>query len=339
MANQELPQDPPASISAAELRRRLLASTPPPLGVPGSPSIDVEALAAQSTGSQRSRLTMPGSHGPVAASSLPPVVDSAIPEVPILPTRSRLSRLDQSALLGGGGSIGGSGHGVPSPIGDADAPLAPPAKGGSSNSRVHTEDDYRRLKQENRELRKLLEEMKQLLQEASDNEQAASAREAELREQMGTKQRQVDDVTAQLQEIEAQVASGALTQAPPVPKTRTELEEWADELEREAAKMQKQRREMDEERKQLRDDEQSLEKQMRDMEVSMARERALMARQETELKRLSAEIQHELELMQRGDANLREQLNKFQRRATDVMQGKIGPGGGGGGPPSSGGRR
>jgi hypothetical protein len=56
------------------------------------------------------------------------------------------------------------------------------------------------------------------------------------------------------------------------------------------------------------------------MEVSMARERALMARQETELKRLSAEIQHELELMQRGDAALREQMVKFQRRANEVMQ-------------------
>jgi hypothetical protein len=66
---------------------------------------------------------------------------------------------------------------------------------------------------------------------------------------------------------------------------------------------------------------------MREMEVSMARERALLARQETELKRLSAEIQHELEIMQRGDASLREQLSKFQRRAADVMQGKIGPGG------------
>ena len=53
----------------------------------------------------------------------------------------------------------------------------------------------------------------------------------------------------------------------------------------------------------------------------------MMARQETELKRLSAEIQHELEIMQRGDVQLREQLSKFQRRAQDVMQGKIGPGG------------
>ena len=68
----------------------------------------------------------------------------------------------------------------------------------------------------------------------------------------------------------------------------------------------------------------------------MARERALMARQETELKRLSAEIQQELELMQRGDASLREQLIKFQRRASDVMQGQIGQSQMGGPPPETG---
>jgi hypothetical protein len=68
---------------------------------------------------------------------------------------------------------------------------------------------------------------------------------------------------------------------------------------------------------------------MREMEVSMAKERALLARQETELKRLSAEIQHELELMQRGDANLRQSMEKFKRQAQEVMTKP--PGGGGGG--------
>jgi chromosome segregation ATPase len=175
--------------------------------------------------------------------------------------------------------------------------------------------------------------MKQLLQEASDNEQKAAARESDMREQLTAKTRQVDEISAQLHSIEEQLASGALTAAPPVPKTRTELEEWEDDLEKEAAKNNKARRELDEERKQLREDEESLEQQMRQMEVSMAKERALMARQETELKRLSAEIQHELELMQRGDATLREQLSKFQRRAADVMQGKIGGQSMHGGPP------
>jgi hypothetical protein len=63
----------------------------------------------------------------------------------------------------------------------------------------------------------------------------------------------------------------------------------------------------------------------------MARERAMLARQEIELKRLSAEIQHELEIMQRGDAALRDQLAKFQRRANDVIQNKPTSGGNAGG--------
>jgi hypothetical protein len=58
---------------------------------------------------------------------------------------------------------------------------------------------------------------------------------------------------------------------------------------------------------------------MRQMEVSMAKDRAIMARQETELRRLHAEIQNELEVMQRGDANLREHMLRFQRRAQEVM--------------------
>ena len=307
MAHPDLPPDPTTSITAAELRRRLLASTPPP---PGAAVADPDPA-----GSGRTRLTMPGANGPVAASTLPPVVDQTVPEVPILPSRSRIQMLDAGALalLGGGTQV-------------MEAPPAPaPAATGGKGS-----DDYKRLKHENRELRKLLEEMKQLLQEASDNEQGASTREADLRTQLADKQRQIDELTAQLHSIEEQVASGALTHAPAQPKTRTELEEWADDLEKEAAQINKDKRELEEERKQLRDDEQSLEKQMRDMEVGMARERAMMARQETELKRLSAEIQHELELMQKGDGALREQLAKFQRRAADVLQGRMGPGGPGG---------
>src|SRR5207248_374761 len=129
----------------------------------------------------------------------------------------------------------------------------------------------------------------------------------------------IHDLSTHLGEIEEKIAKGELAPPPPVPKTRTELEEWSDELEKENAKLQQERKKLDEERKQLREDEEALEAQMREMEVSMARERALLARQETELRRLSAEIQHELELMQRGDPALREQMAKFQRRAQEVL--------------------
>ncbi|MGL6097828.1 MAG: hypothetical protein ACRC7O_18760 [Fimbriiglobus sp.] len=169
--------------------------------------------------------------------------------------------------------------------------------------------------------------MKQLLQEASDTEQRFATRDQELQTANVEKQRQIDALSGQLQAIEEQIASGELSQAQPVavPKTRGEVEEWADELEKENSRLAQERKRLAADRLQLREDEESLEKQMRDMEVSMARERALMARQETELKRLSAEIQHELEVMQRGDATLREQMTKFQRRAQDLMQGKVDP--------------
>ena len=335
MSHPDTPIDPPQSISAAELRRRLLASTPPPSQAGGSGVVDQPAVTmrvgmkANSISQQLSRLTMPGTNGPVSAASLPPISDaSPLVETPsVLPSRSRVA--EPSASVSG---VMGMSHSR-APV----AETSPPSVAG----RVHSEDDYRRIKQENRELRKLLDEMKQLLQEASDNEQNHATREGQLTDQMAQKQRQIDELTDQMQSIEEQVASGMLMQAPPTPKTRTELEEWNDELEQESAKLHKSKRDLEDERKQLRDDEESLERQMRMMEVSMAKDRALMARQETELKRLSAEIQHELEIMQRGDAALREQLSKFQRRAADVMTGRLGPNGAGVAipPPGQNGRR
>jgi cell division septum initiation protein DivIVA len=89
-------------------------------------------------------------------------------------------------------------------------------------------DDYKKIKQENREIRKLLEEMKTLLQEASDSEQKYATREQENLAVLAEKQRQLDDLNAQMQLIEEQVSSGALAPAPSTPKTRDELEEWAD---------------------------------------------------------------------------------------------------------------
>jgi hypothetical protein len=160
------------------------------------------------------------------------------------------------------------------------------------------------LRRDTQQFKQLMEEMRQLLQEASEQEQRIQAeltdREAKLKV--------AEEKTVELQTI-----------IDTKPKTKGELEEWADELERESFQVQQDRRSMDEDRKQLRDDEAALEKQMREMEVQMARERAMLARQETELKRLNAEIQHELDLMQRGDGVLRERLAIFQRRHAEVV--------------------
>ena len=339
MAQPDPTTDPPPSISAAELRRRLLSSTPPPSSSSASGVLDFDAMLAEAHAqspkgpAQRTRgiirLTMPGTNGPVAASSLPPVIAPPVEGGPTPPPGYRPRLAGGYDPMSGGSTIGSNVGLMPAPTpptayrpeaGGSRIMPGMPAASAPSTSATPTPEDHKRVRHENRELRKLLEEMKTLLQEASENEQKASQREGELGVQLLAKQRQLEELTSQMQAIEDQVASGALAPAPAVPKTRSELDEWADDLERENSKLTQERRKLDEERQQLRDDEESLETQMRQMEVAMARDRALMGRQETELKRLSAEIQHELELMQRGDASLRDQLSKFQRRAADVLQ-------------------
>ena len=165
----------------------------------------------------------------------------------------------------------------------------------------------------------MLEELKPLLQEASEIEQQVGVKESEYTAAISARDAQIEELSVHLGAIEDQIAKGELAPPPPVAKTRGELEEWNDELEKESSKLNQERKRLTDERRQLHEDEEGLEKQMRDMEVSMARERAMLARQDTELKRLSAEIQHELDILQRGDAGLREQMVKFQRRAQEVM--------------------
>lgn len=332
MTNPTPPSDPTPSLSATELRRRLLATTPPPVTPdvpdagpqpqPLSSEPDPADLAAGTTvlpptwspSNQQdllSRLRMPGQSGavPVPAPrsmSAPPPVTSPVPTPTRTPVNRRTpvvpARVDPtSAIAGALNQL--AGYTEYSRFTHDDAPHA----------------EIQRLKAENKELRNLLQEMKHLLQEASDAEQRFTAREKEFQEALAAKDAQIEELSAQLGAIEEQIAKGELVPPPPVPKTRTELEEWSDELEKESAKLQQDRKRLEDERRQLREDEEALEQQMRDMEVAMARERALLARQETELRRLNAEIQHELELMQRGDATLREHMAKFQRRAQEVF--------------------
>ena len=355
MANPNQQPDSGPSMSAAELRRRLLASTPPPLAATASvPDLDladsssltdsaiVETPTAPSwaNNSQQdllARLRMPGKSGPVAVPTartapLPtPVVPTATPtRVSVnrrTPTPSSSlpainlppgSRHDQPP--GSRHDQPGSRHDPASAIAGALNQLNGLSDGGNryqSDDSPHAE--IQRLRGENKELRTLLGEMKHLLQEASDTEQQLASKEKEFEDALAAKDMQLEELSAQLGAIEEQIAKGELAPPPPVAKTRSELEEWADELEKENAKIQQDRKRLNEERNQLREDEEALETQMREMEVAMARERALIARQETELRRLSAEIQHELELVQRGDTVLRDQMVKFQRRAQEVI--------------------
>lgn len=308
------PTDPQPSLNAADLRRRLLGTAPPP-ETPADPD------AGWNAGSNLdllARLRMPGGRSgpvpvplprPAAAADLSPVAVRPPAARRSQPAVGRLTPPDASSAIAGALSqlagLGEAGGRLPVD----DTPMA----------------EIQRLRAENRELRAVLEEMKQLLQEAGEVEGKAAAAEAELKAALEARDAQVDELSAQLGAVEEQIARGELAPPPPAPKTRGELEEWADELEREAAQVGQARKRVDDDRRQLREDEEGLEKQMREMEVGMARERALLARQETELKRLHGEIQHELELLQRGDAGLREQMAKFQRRAAEVMQKPPGP--------------
>jgi hypothetical protein len=324
MANTNPSAEPSPPMSATELRRRLLASAPPV-----APATPVELEAVPTPGpvgawgqEMLSRLRAPNK--PASVEVTPePVSNGAFPHSAKRP--GRLQGLDSGGYpaLTDTTPPGSGVRGLPAPRVPLDG-----IAGGNPYRDDPAASEVQRLKAENREIRQLLAEMKHLLQEASETEQKFATREQELQAELADRQRQVDELHSQLQGIEEQITSGSLTPAvaQAAPKTRTELEEWADELERDSSKLTLERRKLDEERQQLRDDEESLERQMREMEVGMARERALMARQEIELKRLSAEIQHELDVMQRGDASLREHMQKFQRRAQDVMQGKVGGG-------------
>jgi hypothetical protein len=303
MANPNMPSDPPPALSAAELRRRLLSSTPPPLAASAAdPAVgeqvmaEIGAVPSASPNDLLSRLRMPGKSGPVR-------IPEPVPDLPSVPpsARSNVNRRTPPPSMGNAltAAIAGLDN---LPRGD-ESPLA----------------EIQRLRGENKELRTLLGEMKQLLQEASDTEQQLTAKQKESEASLTEKDSQIEELNDQLLAIEEKIEKGELAPPPPVPKTKGELEEWEDDLEKEASKLAQDRKKIDDERRQLREDEEGLETQMREMEVSMARERALIARQETELKRLSAEIQHELDLLQRGDAGLREQMAKFQRRAQEVM--------------------
>jgi hypothetical protein len=306
-------------LTTADLRRRLHS----PGGVPAVAPGEAQTPASGNQGLPVARLAIPSSIADlplaedaptfpipsVAAERDPiPLVDSS----PVPPSRfpqpdSRHSHhAPQAPQLAPYSPQPAPYATQPPPYAPQPAPYAPqPMPSGSS---VFREPDpaLEQLRQENAQLHQLMEEMRQLLQDASEQEQRVQTELKDRDEKLAT-------ASARIEELETTVNAK--------PKSKGELEEWADELERESFQIAQERRAMETDRKQLREDESELEKQMREMEVAMARERAMLARQEQELKRLNAEIQHELEVMQRGDGTLRERLAVFQRRHAEVFSG------------------
>jgi len=292
-------------MSTADLRRRLLTPSAPAAALP-EPS--VPALGALLRQAPASRLVSPqgrtAAEVPLAEDLLapfdaPPQQDfpTALPHAATRVTPLEIAR-----------PVGRSSHFHPRPVLPQHPQEVAPTRFAepSPNYDAATEQfrhEGDQLRRENQHLETVMQEMRQLLHEASEQEQRVQTELVDRDARLVTIQERVA-------ELEAIIATK--------PKTKTELEEWADDLERESFQITQERRTMDQERRQLRDDEESLEKQMRDMEVQMARDRAILARQEQELKRLNAEIQHELEMMQRGDGNLRDRMAVFQRRHADV---------------------
>lgn len=288
-------------LSSAELRRRLLA----PSAAPGEPVVAAPvAPTALARSPLASRLVVPPTFADLPIAEDEPTYPihelngnepAAIEATPLPFNRATPTELRRPA------GRSSAAHARPVVI---------PSKSASDAvvEQLRREVDIYRKDAES--LQQLMEEMRQLLQEASEQEQR-------MQNELADRDLKIEAANAKVTELEAVINTK--------PKTMTELEEWADDLERESMQLAQQRRGLDEDRIQLREDEAALEKQMREMEVGMARERALLARQEQELKRLNAEIQHELEIMQRGDGALRERLAMFQRRHAAVIHGDVSP--------------
>ena len=102
--NPNMPPDPPASISAAELRRRLLASTPPPAAGPEAPAKGSSSL---NMGDVLSKLRMPGQSG---ASPPPPVMPDVAPEPAAYSPAATINR--RPPVARGSLDVGGSSFGI-----------------------------------------------------------------------------------------------------------------------------------------------------------------------------------------------------------------------------------
>lgn len=299
----------PPRLSTADLRRRLYSAAPP-MALPVEPA---PAPAAPRPNSLPRLTTVTAYAAPVEPEEGLPGLDDLLLRAPVESPSARQSPVPTEYVR----PTGRSSHYLRRPVLPAQAhePMAtryadPNPMYDPAVEQLRQEADEAR--KENQQLQQLMEEMRQLLQEASEQEQRVQTSLTEREAALAT-------ADARIAELETIVNTK--------PKTKNELEQWADELERESFQITQERRTMEQDRKQLREDESALETQMREMEVGMARERALLARQEQELRRLNSEIQHELEAMQRGDGNLRDRLQVFQRRHAEVV---------GGAPPTNG---
>ena len=174
--------------------------------------------------------------------------------------------------------------------------------------------DGDRLRNENGQLKQLVAEYRQVIESNDLHDWEQKIQEAE--ELLNEKDHQIDALRKQVEEWTEKLKVNRF-----VPSD-DELSHTADELDQERAGLSRELKQLEGERKQLKEDEESLMNQMREMEVGMAKDRAELARQRTDLQRLHTEIRHELELLQRGDATVKEQLAQFKRRHQSALGGQ-----------------
>lgn len=174
-----------------------------------------------------------------------------------------------------------------------------------------------RLRAENAELKQMVAEYRHLIETNQVHDWEQKIQEAE--QLLTEKDEQIEALQKQVTEWEEKLKTHRF-----VPSD-DDLSQMADELDKERSQFAQERKQLDQERKQLKEDEEALMKQMREMEVGLAKDRAELARQRTELQRLQVEVRHEVEVLQRGDATMKDRLAQFQRRNQDQAGRPAGP--------------
>jgi hypothetical protein len=220
------------------------------------------------------------------------------PEVRIDPAAAGLPPLSRTTSMRRNGTT--SHHGDVGRLGSSLPPL-------TTNTHVEIE----KLRAENTELKRMVTELQQVC--AANNPKEWEQHQQEIEQLLTEKDTEIGTLKQQVEEWNEKLKTHRM-----VPSD-DDLAKMSDELEQERCQLAKERKQLDGDREEMKDDEEMLMKQMREMEVGLARDRAELARQRTELQRLHAEVKHEMELLQRGDAGMKERLAQFQRRHSEVF--------------------
>jgi hypothetical protein len=308
MATPHAPVDS-APNSLSMIRRRLISAAPDGSADPRSETVDFDAIGINSQLQQEleeSAQPEPGSYDDVESllqryqaekgGAAMPELELRAPSNSVSANGLRRAASQPSAAPGPARAANGSFHGeVLRPAGSRHG--LPPLTGNNNFAELD------KVRSENAELRAMVADLRHFFEENDPAVWEHKLHESD--ELIASQKKQIDEWQEKLQTHRL------------VPSDH-DLAEMSDELEKERCQLAQDRKTLEAERQQLREDEESLMKQMRDMEVSMAKDRADLARQRTEIQRIQGEIRHELDILQRGDASVKDRLASFQRRSQEA---------------------